>query len=143
MVFDLVIKNGRIIDGAGNPWYNSAIYVRNGRIAKISRVQADEAEEVIDAKGLMVCPGFLDMHNHSEFALLANPRAESFIRQGVTTLSIGHCGFSPAPVSDKYKEEFMILYALSETLYRKEKSFQAAEPPKWNFQEKLEDMLTL
>lgn len=116
MSFDLVIKNGRIIDGAGNPWYNADVYVRDGRIAEISRAYAGEAERVIDAKGLIVCPGFLDMHNHSEYGLLVNPRAESFIRQGVTTLSIGHCGFSPAPVSDRYKQEFMKLTVSPEGL---------------------------
>ena len=60
---------------------------------------------MIDATGKIVCPGFVDPHSHSDFSLLANPTAESTIRQGVTTEVVGNCGFSPAPVSDEFRQE--------------------------------------
>jgi len=95
----LAIVNGRVIDGAGNPWLRVDIGIRDGKIAFIGRISRADAEEVIDAEGLYVCPGFIDMHSHSDFTLLVNPRAESKIRQGVTTEVIGNCGFSAAPLT--------------------------------------------
>ncbi len=108
-MFDLAIKNGRIVDGTGNPWFRADIGIRKGKIAEIGRLTSSEAKKIIDAEGLVVCPGFIDMHNHSDRSLLVNPNLESAVRQGITTLVIGNCGFSLAPV-DPTKKEFMVKY---------------------------------
>ena len=96
--FDLVIKNGIIVDGTGNPWFKGDIAVKEGKIAKIGKVK-ERGEVEIDATGLVVSPGFIDMHNHSDFTILAVPNAESYIMQGVTTAVVGNCGMSMAPVN--------------------------------------------
>jgi N-acyl-D-aspartate/D-glutamate deacylase len=64
-----------------------------------------EGEKVLDAAEMIVAHGFIDYHNHSDLTLLVNPRAESYIHQGVTTVCIGNCGQSPAPISDEHREE--------------------------------------
>ncbi len=97
-MFDILIKNGFIIDGSGNPWFKADIAIEEGKICKIGRISISEADEIIDASGLIVAPGFIDMHSHSDFFLLINPRSESKIRQGITTEVIGNCGFSIAPL---------------------------------------------
>jgi N-acyl-D-amino-acid deacylase len=95
---DIAIENGLVVDGTGNPWYQANLAVKNGRIATISPLPIKDARQTIDAKGLIVSPGFIDMHSHSDFALLAGAQAESKIRQGVTTEVIGNCGVSAAPL---------------------------------------------
>jgi len=97
LTFDLVIRNGFVIDGAGNPWFRANVGISEGKIAEVGRLDTMKAERVINATGLMVSPGFIDIHSHSDLALLINPRAESKIRQGVTTEVIGNCGGSAAP----------------------------------------------
>jgi N-acyl-D-amino-acid deacylase len=96
---DLIIKNGRILDGLGNPWYRGDIGIKEGVIKKIGVIK-EGAKEAINAEGMVVCPGFIDMHSHSDFAFLVNPKAESKILQGVTTEVIGNCGASAAPIKD-------------------------------------------
>ncbi|MEM2249409.1 MAG: D-aminoacylase [Candidatus Bathyarchaeia archaeon] len=98
MMFDLLIKNGLLIDGAGNPWFNADLGISNGKIVEISRRINAKAERIIDAKGLIVSPGFIDIHSHSDLTLLINPSADSKVRQGVTTEVVGNCGMSAAPV---------------------------------------------
>jgi N-acyl-D-amino-acid deacylase len=98
-MFDIILKNAKIIDGSGNPWFWGDIGIKNGRIKKIGKIGAEEASE-LDVKGLAVCPGFIDMHSHSDLAILVNPKAESKVMQGVTTEVIGNCGFSAVPVDD-------------------------------------------
>ncbi|NIU85571.1 MAG: amidohydrolase family protein, partial [Candidatus Korarchaeota archaeon] len=97
-LFDVVIKNGCLVDGTGNPWFKADIGVKNGKVSEIGELHSADANRIINAKGLMVCPGFIDMHSHSEYSLLANSKAESKIRQGVTTEVNGNCGDSPAPI---------------------------------------------
>lgn len=97
MTFELAIRNGFVIDGAGNPWFRADVGISGGKIAKVGRLNHAKAEKTIDASGLVVSPGFIDVHTHSDLALLINPRAESKIRQGVTTEVIGNCGSSAAP----------------------------------------------
>ena len=98
-MYDLLIRNGRIVDGTGNPWYRADIGVKNGTVTDIGRLE-DKAEQVIDADGLYVSPGFIDVHCHSDFTVLdpANPR-DFKIRQGITTEVAGQCGESAAPVN--------------------------------------------
>ena len=88
-----------MIDGTGNPWFRADIAIEDGRIERIGYLRSSSGDRVINAKGLIVSPGFIDMHTHSDFCYKANPKAESKIRQGVTTEVIGNCGFSAAPIS--------------------------------------------
>ena len=98
-MFDIVIRNGRIVDGSGNPWYYGDVGVRGDRIETIDDLSAANATRVIDARGKIVCPGFMDMHALSDIMLLAEPEHEGKIRQGITTELLGNDGLSYAPVS--------------------------------------------
>ena len=96
---DILIAGGLVIDGSGRPGEIADVLVRNGRIAALgASLPGTTAAKVIDAAGLAVAPGFIDIKTHSDFTLPINPKAESKVRQGVTTEIIGHCGFSTAPV---------------------------------------------
>jgi N-acyl-D-aspartate/D-glutamate deacylase len=96
-VEDLLIRGGHVVDGTGAPGREADVAVRDGRIAAIETRSSRPARRVIDAPGQVVAPGFIDIHTHSDFTLPLNPRAESKIRQGVTTEVVGNCGFSVAP----------------------------------------------
>ncbi len=98
--YDLVIRNGRIIDGTGNPWFIGDVAIRGDKIVAIGRALGGEAKQTIDAKGLVVAPGFIDMHSHSDELLLEDGHAQSKIRQGVTTEVLGE-GRSAGPVKGK------------------------------------------
>ena len=80
-MYDILIKNGKVFTGAGNPWFTADVAVKDGRIARVGPQESAEAERVIDAEGLAVSPGFVDMHNHSDTSIMVNPKSESFIRQ--------------------------------------------------------------
>jgi len=95
--FETLIRNGIIVDGTGNPWLRADVGISEGRIAQVGKLSHAKAQKTIDVHGLVVAPGFIDIHSHSDLSLLINPRAESKIRQGVTTEVIGNCGTSPAP----------------------------------------------
>mgnify|MGYP002777941444 CR=1 FL=1 len=92
--YDLVIKNGRVVDGTGNPWVRADVAIQNGKIARLGNIPASEAKAVIDAGGQMVAPGFIDVHTHVEGSLEDRPGAENFLYDGVTTLVTGNCGSS-------------------------------------------------
>jgi len=98
--FDLLIANGRIVDGTGNPSYIGDVGIRNGRIAALGRLSGRTATRTIDATGLTVAPGFVDIHNHSDYTLVEDGDAESMVRQGVTSMIFGEGG-SAAPVGGK------------------------------------------
>src|SRR5215831_2275266 len=98
MSWDILIRGGWLIDGSGRPGEIGDIALSEGRIAASGRSLPAEAVKIIDAGGLAVTPGFIDIKTHSDFVLPINPKAESKVRQGVTTEIIGHCGFSVAPV---------------------------------------------
>jgi N-acyl-D-aspartate/D-glutamate deacylase len=98
--YDLVIRNGKIVDGSGNPWFRGDVAVRGSRLAAVGRVTPGPAKREIDAKGLIVAPGFIDMHSHSDFLLLEDGNAPSKIRQGVTTEVLGE-GTSAGPYVGK------------------------------------------
>src|SRR5277367_3175285 len=97
MTPDVLIRGGTLIDGSGRPGEIGDVAVRDGRIAALGRSLPEGAAKVIDAEGLSVAPGFIDIKTHSDFTLPINPKAESKVRQGVTTEIVGHCGFSVAP----------------------------------------------
>ncbi|HET6880806.1 MAG TPA: D-aminoacylase [Pirellulales bacterium] len=98
-VYDLLIRNGRIVDGSGNPWYYGDVAVKGERVVAIGQVQAD-AKKTVDATGLVVAPGFIDIHSHSDYLLLEDGHAQSKIRQGVTTEVLGE-GSSAGPYLGK------------------------------------------
>jgi len=106
-MFDLLIKNGKIVDGTGNPWFLGDVAVKDSKIERIGYIDSGLAPEVIDAKGLVVAPGFVDIHSHSDFVLPLDKHPqilEPFVHQGVTTIVTGNCGFSPAPVNPETLE---------------------------------------
>lgn len=103
-MLDLVIRNGHVFDGTGSPWFGADIGVENGKIEKIGNLVGN-ARTVVDAHGFAVSPGLIDMHSHSDDALLINAKAESKIRQGVTTEVVGNCGDSGAPINETIKKE--------------------------------------
>src|SRR5262245_42949300 len=97
--FDVLIANGRVIDGTGSPWYAADVGIRDGRIAAIGRLSGAQASQVIDAHGQIVAPGFIDMLGQSELTMLVEPRLPSKIFQGITTEITGEGG-SVAPLND-------------------------------------------
>lgn len=101
--YDVVIKGGRIFDGTGNPWHWGDVGVKGEKIATVGALGEYDAGRVIDAGGMMVCPGFVDIHTHSDLSFLVNPRADSKITQGVTTELVGQCGNSAAPITEMGK----------------------------------------
>jgi len=100
---DLAIKNGRVVDGTGNPWFRANIGMSEGRIAEITRFDSIRAKRIIDAKGLVVMPGVVDVHSHSDQTLLTYNRAENRVRQGITTDTVGSCGFSSYAFTKKFR----------------------------------------
>jgi N-acyl-D-amino-acid deacylase len=99
--YDLVIRNGKIVDGTGNPWFYGDLAVKGDKIAALGNVAAKGKRE-IDAKGLIVAPGFIDMHSHSDYTILEDGNAQSKIRQGVTTEVLGE-STSAGPYQGKLK----------------------------------------
>ena len=91
---DILIRNGKIIDGSGNSWYYGDIAVKDGKIAAVGRQLNYAGEKTIDATGLIVAPGFIDVHTHLEEDEAKDPNATNFIMDGVTTCITGNCGSS-------------------------------------------------
>jgi len=104
-MLDILIKNGVVVDGTGKPAFKADVGIAAGRIAVVAEDIEQEAKRTIQAQALHLAPGFIDPHTHSDLTLLVNPRAESKIRQGVTTEVIGNCGSSPAPLLGATVEE--------------------------------------
>jgi N-acyl-D-amino-acid deacylase len=102
--FDLLIRNGRVVDGTGSPWFVADIAVRQGRIAAMGRLGAASAARTIDAAGLTVSPGFIDIHNHSDYTVVADGTVQSMVRQGVTSMIFGEGG-SVAPLGGKQSRD--------------------------------------
>jgi N-acyl-D-amino-acid deacylase len=99
--YDLVIRNGRIVDGSGNPAFFADVAVKLGRIAAVGRVEG-QAKTEIDARGMIVAPGFVDVHTHAD-EVAEMPRAENFLRMGVTTIVVGNCGGSSSDVGKFFR----------------------------------------
>ena len=103
---DLLIENGRLVDGSGNPWFQGDIAVTDGKISAIGRPLPHTGRIQIDATGLIVSPGFIDIHSHSDTLILRDGLAHSKIRQGVTTEILGE-GYSAGPASGQRKPGFV------------------------------------
>lgn len=99
MLYSTIIRGGRVFDGAGNPWRRVDIGLQGDTIAYIGDLAGVRAERVIDADGLAVAPGFIDIHTHSDTPLLVDGSGQSHLQQGVTTNVVGNCGVSAAPIS--------------------------------------------
>ena len=98
MELDLVIRGGTVVDGSGQPGQRADVGVSGDRISAVGDLSAATAAQTLDATGLVVTPGFIDIHTHSEFSLLLDPRGESKVRQGVTTEVVSNCSYAPYPM---------------------------------------------
>jgi len=98
-LFDISIRGGLIVDGSGSKPFRADIGVKDGKIAKIGAIEPKIAQTILDADGLVLSPGFVDMHSHSDFVLPAKPWAEGKLMQGITTEVVGNCGMSAAPIN--------------------------------------------
>ena len=98
--YDIIIRSGKIVDGTGNPWYRADLGIKGGKIAAIGILEGRKAKRVIDAESMIVSPGFIDIHTHTERRMPEIPSVENYIRQGVTTVVGGNCGGSPYPIGE-------------------------------------------
>jgi N-acyl-D-amino-acid deacylase len=104
MSFDVIVRNGLVVDGSGSPALWQDVGITGERIEIVGNLSSSQSPLIIQAEGLVVAPGFIDIHSHSEFNLLINPPAESKVRQGVTTEVCGNCGVSPSPLIGEAKD---------------------------------------
>ncbi|NOU92270.1 amidohydrolase family protein [Paenibacillus sp. LMG 31456] len=102
-MLDVVIRNGRVVDGTGNPWFFGDVGVKDGQIASVGRID-QEALRIVDVHGSVIAPGFIDGHCHSDLMIFDHPHSEIKVRQGVTTEVVGNCGLAPAPYVKTYAE---------------------------------------
>ena len=98
--YDLILRNGRIVDGSGSPWYRGDVAVRGDTIVRIAPSITESATRVIDVDSQVITPGFIDIHSHAREGIFEVPAAENYIRQGVTTIIEGPDGSSPLPLAD-------------------------------------------
>ena len=96
--YDLAIINGRIVDGTGNPWFYGSVAIKGGHIVAVGALDAKRAARILDAQGMIVAPGFIDVHTHVEGSLGDNPTADNFAYMGVTSIVTGNCGGSAIEV---------------------------------------------
>ncbi|HEY9422171.1 MAG TPA: D-aminoacylase [Thermoanaerobaculia bacterium] len=101
--FDVLLRNGTLVDGSGSPARRADVAVRDGKVVKIGDLGKASAKRIIDASGLVVAPGFIDVHTHAD-DLAKKPRAENFVRMGVTTIVAGNCGYSPVDLGKELAE---------------------------------------
>ncbi len=101
--YDLVIRSGHVLDGTGNPWYVADLGITRGRIVAIGAIPASAGRAVIEAQGLCVAPGFIDVHTHVDTGAVADPTVRNYLLQGVTTVVGGNCGDSPLPLGDLFR----------------------------------------
>src|SRR6266571_4597221 len=102
MAYDLIIRDGTVVDGSGCPRFAADVGIEGDRIVAVGTLGSD-ARRTIEAAGRVVAPGFIDVHSHDDFALLDRPLCDFKLMQGVTTEVIGNCGFGAAPANDAYK----------------------------------------
>ncbi len=104
-MFDVLIKGAAVIDGTGQKAKVEDVGIKGDSIVEVGQVESIEAREIFDGRGYFLCPGFIDVHSHSDFNILAEPAGGSKIKQGVTTEVCGNCGLSAAPLLGDYKKQ--------------------------------------
>ncbi|MFW9872751.1 MAG: amidohydrolase family protein [Candidatus Thorarchaeota archaeon] len=114
MVHDILIRNGKILDGTGNPWFLADIRIIKGIITKISPNLNAELDDtlLLDANRLVVSPGFIDVHSHADLSLIYDYKLECLAQQGITTIVVGNCGMSYAPLNPEKDEYFSKAYEI-------------------------------
>jgi N-acyl-D-amino-acid deacylase len=127
--FDLAIKDGMIVDGTRAPRFRGDLGIKNGRIAKIGRIQSHQAKKTIDASGLIVAPGFIDLHTHYDAQIFWDPYLTISGWHGITSVVIGNCGFGFAPVHPKDVDRAMLTMVRTEAIPLR--SMQAAMKFDW------------
>jgi N-acyl-D-amino-acid deacylase len=114
--FDIIIKGGTVIDGTRMPRYRADVGVKNGKIAEIGNLKSNQAKKIIDAGGMNVVPGFVDLHTHYDAQLFWDPYCTMSSWHGVTSLVIGNCGFGFAPVKPDLRERSMLTMTRTEAI---------------------------
>jgi N-acyl-D-aspartate/D-glutamate deacylase len=114
--FDTIIKNGTVVDGTRVPRYRADIGIKNGKIAKIGRLNSSDATKVVDANGLIVAPGFIDLHTHYDAQLHWDPYCSIGSWHGVTSVTIGNCGFGFAPLRPQDADRAMLALSRTEAI---------------------------
>ena len=114
--FDLHIKDGTIVDGTRNPRYTGDLWIKDGRIAQMGGEQTDSAAETIEAEGLIVAPGFVDLHTHYDAQIRWDPWCTISGWHGVTSVVLGNCGFGFAPVKPDFRERSMLTMTRTEAI---------------------------
>lgn len=133
--FEILLLNGNIIDGTGAKSFRADVGIINGEIAAIGKLSSASAGKIIDCTGLMISPGFIDIHTHTDLGILTNPKGESKIHQGITTEVGGQCGGSLAPISQSEFEKSCAFYNDKYGLNLKSNSFEShlQMMRDWNF----------
>src|SRR6059036_1512776 len=127
--FDVVIKNGMVFDGARNPRYLADLGIKDGVIAEIGFIRESDGTRVLDAAGLHVAPGFIDLHTHYDGQIFWDPYCSISGWHGTTSLVIGNCGFGFAPVRPDERERAMLALTRNEAIPLA--SMQAGIPWDW------------
>lgn len=102
--YDILLRNARVVDGSGNPWYRADVAIRDGRIAAIGKLKDASAYREVEAAGHVVAPGFIDVHTHVEGGIDKLPRADNYILDGVTSVVTGNCGGSRLALAEWFAE---------------------------------------
>ena len=106
-MFDLIIKGGTVIDGSGSPGVKADVAITEGKISEIGIIDPNQAEAIVDAENMIVCPGFIDPHTHYDAQLFWDPHATPSSLHGITSVVMGNCGFSIAPISDTSDADYL------------------------------------
>ena len=114
--FDVVIRGGMVIDGTRMPRYRADVGIKDGKVAKIGNLKAHQAKKVVDAGGMLVAPGFVDLHTHYDAQLFWDPYCTISSWHGVTSIVIGNCGFGFAPVKPELRDRAMLTMTRTEAI---------------------------
>src|SRR5271154_2387161 len=114
--FDLVIRDGMVVDGTRMPRFRGDVGIKDGRIAKIGHLRSTDAAQTADASGLIVAPGFVDLHTHYDAQLFWDPYCSISSWHGVTSVVIGNCGFGFAPVKPEMRDRAMLTMTRNEAV---------------------------